>query len=468
MPKNLRFFLFYALIPCFLQGQNPYEDVDLLPTSFHAKNRQNLRAIMPPSSVAVLFANPEQVRSNDVYYEYHQDPNFYYLTGFTEPHAILFIFKDSVLVDSSYTHEVLFVPPTSPKDELWTGKRLGVEKAREYLSLKQIYANVEFADFYLPLDHISKILILPGIQEKKGIDDKNNRGDLASLQKHFDLKIQAVDSLKDEVLLPHFMGVLREIKSPEEISLMQKAIMITCKAQLELMKAIVPGKHEYTAEAIVEFVFKEQGAEHPGYPSILGAGKNSCVLHYTQNRKLLDFEDLLISDVGAEYHYYTADVTRTIPVSGRFSEEQKMIYNVVLEAQNAGILACKKGNKFWQPHDDAKKIIQDRLLELGIMKERSDYKKYFMHGTSHYLGLDVHDAGTFQFLKPGNVITVEPGIYIPEGSDCDPKWWNIGIRIEDDVLITEGEPEVLSDCVPKTIPEIEEVMKEKSVFNKFK
>lgn len=453
-------------------GQNvagyTYEK-DFLPVSFHLQNRANLRTLMPAGSVAILFANPEYTRSNDVLYEYHPDPNFYYLTGFSEPNALLLIFKEAQDLDTISTHEVLFVPPTSVQEELWNGKRLGVEKAQRYLGIQTVLSNEKWAEAVFSWGDFSQILLPHQLPYFKGSDDKKERGDLPSIWKHFIHKTQGLpDSLINKEYLKEYMAQLREIKTAEEISLMQKAIMTTCKAQKELMRAITPGKNEYNAEAIVEFVFKQEGAEHPGFPSILGSGQNSCVLHYTSNRKVLDFDDLLVSDIGAEYHHYTADVTRTIPVSGKFSDEQKIIYELVLKAQLAGIAACKKGQKFWQAHEEAKKVIIQGLTELGIIQEPAQYKKYFMHGSSHYLGLDVHDAGTFQFLKPGNVITVEPGIYIPDGSACDPKWWNIGVRIEDDVLITDAEPEVLSDCVPKTVEEIEALMKEKSIFNKYK
>ena len=217
---------------------------------------------------------------------------------------------------------------------------------------------------------------------------------------------------------------------------------------------------EYQTEAIVEYVFKHHGAEYPGFPSIQGSGENSCILHYTSNRKPLYSNNLLVSDIGAEYHGYTADVTRTLPVDGKFSPEEKAIYNIVLEAQQAGIDACKKGNKFWDPHKAAQAVIAKRLLELGIIKHSYEVNKYFIHGTSHYLGLDVHDAGLYNSLQPGNVITVEPGIYIPAGSDCDPKWWNIGVRIEDDILITEDQPEVLSSKAPRKVEEIENLMQQ--------
>ncbi|MFI5164829.1 MAG: M24 family metallopeptidase, partial [Bacteroidia bacterium] len=218
----------------------------------------------------------------------------------------------------------------------------------------------------------------------------------------------------------------------------------------------------------VEYIFKCKGAEDVGYPSIVGGGENSCILHYETNRKKLVSKDMLVCDVGAEYHGYSADVTRTYPVNGKFSDEQKAIYNIVLEAQDSGIAKCKPGQYFRAPHNAATQVIQKRLMELGITKTATESFKYFFHGTSHYLGLDVHDMGMYGKLMPGNVITVEPGIYIPFGSDCDEKWWGIGIRIEDDVLITETVPDVLSACVPKTVGEIEALMKQESIFNHIK
>jgi len=249
---------------------------------------------------------------------------------------------------------------------------------------------------------------------------------------------------------------------------MRNAISITCDGIKEAMKALDPGMHEYDVEAIVEYIFKSKGAEDPGYPSIVGGGENSCILHYETNRKKLVAKDMLVCDVGAEYHGYSADVTRTYPVSGKFSEEQKIIYNIVLDAQTAGIAKCKPGEDFRAPRKAAMEVVQKRLMELGIIKAPNEAMKYFFHGTSHYLGLDVHDEGTHGRLLPNSVITVEPGIYIPFGSDCDEKWWGIGIRIEDDVLITETEPDVLSACVPKSIDEIEALMKKESLFNLLK
>ena len=210
------------------------------------------------------------------------------------------------------------------------------------------------------------------------------------------------------------------------LKLLQKAIDITCDAHLDLMKSLDSTMTEYQAQALVEFGFKFNGSEYVGYPSIVGAGENSCILHYITNRKKFQNPEMLVVDAGAEYHGYTADVTRTLPVNGKFSKEQAEIYNIVLKAQEEGIKACKKGNNFRDPHNAAVDVIKKKLLDLGIITDPNDFIKYFFHGTSHYLGLDVHDAGTYSKLKVNSVITVEPGIYIPVGSPCDKKWWNIG------------------------------------------
>lgn len=235
---------------------------------------------------------------------------------------------------------------------------------------------------------------------------------------------------------------------------------------MELMRAMDSTWTEYQVQAAIQYEFMKRGAEACGYPSICGAGENTCILHYVTNRKPMDRNDLIVVDCGAEYHGYTADITRTLPANGKFSPEQKAIYDIVLEAQLAGIAKCKTGNEFRDPHKAAVAVVKKRLKELGIIQKEEDYVLYFFHGTSHYLGLDVHDAGMYGPLQPGNVITVEPGIYIPAGSPCDPKWWNIGVRIEDDVLITSGEPENLSGSVPKTTADVEKMMAEDSYLNK--
>lgn len=437
-------------------------DNDLLPAEFFAKNRQALRAKMPANSVAVFFANPVRNRSNDVDFEYHQDPNFYYLTGLREPNSMLVIYKDQQNFGNDFsTKEILFLQKRNPSNELWTGKRLGVDGALNYLKIETAIEGQNFASFEGEFANFDKILVFQIPEDIKTSKDKD---DIYTLIKNFNRKTESASTKIDKLMLGSMLAGLRQVKNKEELILLRKAIDITCEAQIELMKSLKPGMKEYETEAIVEYFFKKNGAEYPGFPSILGSGENSCVLHYTTNRKILGNNDVLVSDIGAEYHGYTADVTRTLPANGVFSKEQKIIYNIVLEAQQAGIDACLKGNKFWDPHQAATDIISARLLELGIIDKKFNVRKYFMHGTSHYLGLDVHDVGLYGPLEPGQVITVEPGIYIPEGADCDPKWWNIGVRIEDDILITDGKPEVLSAKAPRKIEEIEAIMKEKGSF----
>ncbi len=439
------------------EDETPFYDTDLLPTSFFEGRRNALRDSMPPNSVAVIFSNPVRNRSNDVDYEYHQNPDFYYLTGFTEPNAILIIFKDEHDFGTFKTNEIIFIPERNPKEEVWTGKRLGTQGAEKYLRIKKALPNTRFRDFEIIFKKFDKILLE---QLPKGVaNDEKNTGDLYSMLQSLHFKLEKVKN-KDFTTLDYYLASMRQVKQPEELELLQKAIDITCQAQITLMKHLKPQMTEYQTEAIVEYVFKHHGAEYPGFPSIQGGGENSCILHYTSNRKPLYSNNLLVSDIGAEYHGYTADVTRTLPVDGQFSPEEKAIYNIVLEAQQAGIDACVKGNKFWDPHKAAQAVIAKRLLELGIIKHAYEVNKYFIHGTSHYLGLDVHDAGLYNALRPGNVITVEPGIYIPAGSDCDPKWWNIGVRIEDDILITDSIPVVLSKKAPRTVEEIEQLMQQ--------
>jgi len=441
---------------------NHVYDNDLLPASFFSKNRQALRDSMPKNSVAILFTNPVKNRSNDVDYEYHQDPNFYYLTGLREPHAVVIIYKEEQEFKGNLkTEEILFLQKKDKKNELWTGKRIGVNDAILNLGITAALENERFLSFENEYGNFNKVLIF---EANTVVKNTSERADLHGLLQSFKLTTQNLTNISTRDL-PTIMASLRQIKSAEEIILLKKAINITCEAQIELMKALKPTMTEYESEAIVEYIFKKNGAEYPGFPSILGGGENSCIIHYTSNRKKLTGKDMLVSDIGAEYHGYTADVTRTIPVDGHFSTEEKIIYNIVLKAQQAGIDSCKVGNKFWTPHDAATKIITDELMKLGIIKKYYHVQRYFMHGTSHYLGLDVHDPGLHGTLTAGNVITVEPGIYIPEGSDCDPKWWNIGVRIEDDILITANGPENLSAKAPRKIEEIEALMKEESKFD---
>lgn len=453
----------YYLLSLFIIQPVLAQDTDLLTKEFHAGRREALRKLLPANSCAVFFAKMNQ--SEDISRtSYHQSSNFYYLTGLNESNAMLIIFKDPQNVgDSGKQDEVIFIKDLNPATEVWTGHLFGKEGVKEKLGFNYCLINKTLPDFNFDFAKLDKLFLLEGLNEcasgysEEGID----------LNAILSKKLNTYSNLKiDTEKLPYWMAALREIKQPEEIVLMQKAIDISIDAHTELMKALVPGMFEYQAEAVVEYMFAKGGAECVAYPSILGGGENSCILHYDTNRKKLAGKDMLVIDAGSEYHGYASDITRTLPVDGKFSPEEKIIYNIVLEAQEKGIKACKAGNEFYAPHRAAISVIQKRLVEIGVIKKEADYRNYFFHGTSHYLGLDVHDTGTNGELTPGNVITVEPGIYIPAGSPCDSKWWNIGVRIEDDVLITAEGPNVMSGKLPRRTEEIEALMKEESELNK--
>jgi Xaa-Pro aminopeptidase len=260
------------------------------------------------------------------------------------------------------------------------------------------------------------------------------------------------------------MSKLRGVKQPEEIAILEKVVAMSAKGHAETMKAVKPGMTEYQAQAIMEYFFKKDGSEFVGYPSINGSGENACTLHYETNQRLMGNGDLLLSDCAAEYHGYSADVTRTIPVNGKFSPEQKILYELVLEAQDSAFLQCKSGNSSSDPHRAAVRVITKGLKKLGIISTDGEVRTYFPHGTSHGMGLDVHDPNPAT-LVAGAVFTVEPGIYIPTNSKCDKKWWGIGIRIEDDILITNDGYKNLSAAAPRTVADVEKMMKQKSIFD---
>lgn len=453
----------YLVITAFLPIDDHYDyDKDLLPADFHKERREALRKLLPDSSVAIFFANPVCTRSNDVSFDFHQDVNLYYLTGLREPNSMLMLFKEKQDVGNLFTDEVLVVQNRDPKAEAWTGRRLGVDGAKEKLAVNSVVLGKTFREMQINWKKYKRVFFFPA---NGGIaNDPDDSNDLSDLVRKFRNGVKG-NSNNDTLHLEQYMAMLRQIKLPQEMVLLRKAITISGEAHIEMMKAMVADMTEYQVQATLEYEFRKRGAEAVGYPSICGAGENTCILHYVSNRKPMTRNDLIVIDAGAEYHGYTADITRTLPANGKFSTEQKAIYDIVLEAQEAGIKECIPGNEFRAPHKAAVRVIKKRLKELGIITKDEDYQLYFFHGTSHYLGLDVHDAGLYGKLENGNVITVEPGIYIPEGSPCDPKWWNIGVRIEDDILITADQPENLSGFIPKTTADIEKMMAEKSYLN---
>ena len=508
---------------------------DYLPADFHKDRRDAVRAKLPPNTAVVLFANAERNRANDVDYVYHQDPNFYYLTGYKEPNAVLILFSETQTdASGNMFDEIFYVQERNARAEQWTGKRLGVEGVKEKLGFNMVFNGSEFENFPLDFQSFDNVSFVDFHNDYR---DKPGTADLFGLVKTFKIKanypadynpirnqlykriagatadnsdevaetIQRFmernpelqeddllndfveansDEIRDEIknkvlvvqrssnldssILPSVMAELRQDKTPEELKLLKKAIEISAVSQIEVMKAMHPNMSETEIQGVHEYVYKRYGAEYEGYPSIVGGGHNGCILHYIENNKTKVGDDLVLMDLGAEYHGYTADVTRTIPANGKFSPEQKAIYDIVYNAQEAGIAASVVGASFGEPHKAALTVVTQGLMDLGIIKDAKEARIYFPHGTSHYLGLDVHDAGTYQAFKPNQVITVEPGIYIPENSACDEKWWGIAVRIEDDILITEDGPVNLSAMAPRTTEAIEEVMKQPSPLDSFK
>jgi Xaa-Pro aminopeptidase len=523
------FSIFFSFVPEKLNGQKSELSPD-----FHRKQRTQLREKLPNNTVAVFFSSPIRNRANDVDYEYHPDPNFYYLTGWNEPHAVLLVYSSPQKDEEGTYFEKLYVRERDARNEMWNGRRLGVAGASKMgfdrVALKETFL-LDQHDF----NRFDTVLMFDFQNDVR--DDKSDASDLYDLQQHFkeainfpdnfdadrynlyqrirkaevvevpiikrtieyladrdpslledsviqdfmynaekenfltDLKSRSANLLRDYnfdiVLLERFMASLREVKTQEELTLLKKAVQISAQGQREVMKAINPNMTEREVQGIHQLVYKKYGAAHEGYPSIVGAGDNACVLHYITNDKTDIENQLILMDLGAEYNGYTADVTRTIPVSGKFTPEQRALYEIVYESQTAGIEAAKKGVSFNTITQICFKVVQEGLLELGIIKNPDEFRRYLPHGVSHHIGLDVHDPRYTPYLKPNMVITVEPGIYIPEGSPCDPKWWDIGIRIEDDILITEGEPINLSADAPRAWDKIESLMNEKSPLDDF-
>jgi Xaa-Pro aminopeptidase len=444
---------------------------DYLTKDFHSGRRDALRKIMPDNSVMAIFAYPTRTFSNDVEYLYHASPDMYYFSGYKEPHSLLLIFKDQQK-DSlgNEFNDIIFVQKKNAQAEQWTGKRLGIEGAKGKLGFNMAYNGNDFKKLNLDFSKFSKILY-----EKFPADVPNgfDNADLFDLIQQFKEKTAMPEKITgqsrfDSRTYNALTAQLREIKTPEELYLLRKAVEISCKGQNEVMKAVRPDMSELEIQGLHEYVHKRYGAEGVGYGSIIGAGENGCILHYMENTKTKVGTSMLLMDVGAEYHGYTADVTRTVPVDGKFSDEERAIYQLVYDAQEAAFKTLKDGSAWADASKAAFNVIAEGLLKLGITKTKADASKYFPHGLGHHIGMDVHDRGSYDKLKKDMVITIEPGIYIPEGSDCDKKWWSIAVRIEDDLLITEKGYELLSHFAPRKIEDIEKMIKEKSVIDNYK
>jgi len=450
---------------------------DFLSKDFHKDRREKLRASLPDNSVAVFFANPIRNRANDVEYVYHQDPDFFYLTGYKEPDALLFVFKDKQTAANGTTYnEILFVQPRNAMREMWTGRRLGEQGTKDVLGFQQAFNNSEFKRYNTDFSKFDKILFFDFHNDVR--NDPKDSSDLYDMIAQFKAKVKypeksgtslAVEPAKNNLDmkgLADLMANLRGIKTKEEIEMIRKAVSISCMGQVEVMKAIKPGMSEREIQGIHEFVFKKYQAEDLGYPSIVGAGHNGCILHYIDNYKpSVSSKELILMDLGAEFHGYTADITRTIPVSGKFSPEQKAIYELALKAQEAAMKIARPGIATRTLTDTCRAVVNRGLLQLGIIKPGEKHM-YFPHGVTHHIGLDVHDRGG-AVLEENNTVVIEPGIYIPDNAACDKKWWGIAVRIEDDFLITKDGYEHLSKIAPRTVKEIEDMMKQPSIFENY-
>ena len=439
---------------------------DYLTKEFHAGRRDALRKLMPDNSVAVIFAYPERVFSQDVNYAYHANPDLYYFSGYKETSAVLFIFKAMQHGQDGDYNELFFVQSRDPRQEQWTGKRLGVEGVKSKLGFNKVYNSEEFVNYGVDLKKFSTVLY-DGVPEDEGnmkglydafkqkaavpeisnevlsalstIVQYGNSKNIPRIMDYFKAKFELPDYKNSQILQgfiskadsagladlkvkfnTQFGGLvmygddikqLRGVKQPEEVELVKKSVEISSIAHAEVMRAIKPGMSERELQGIFEYVHKKYGAEDEGYPPIVGAGANGCILHYEENNVTEVKNQLVLMDVGAEYHGYSADVTRTVPANGKFSEEQKAIYQLVYNAQEEVFKLCKDGVPYNQLEEKTQEVLANGLIKLGIISKAEDVKTYYPHGVSHHLGLDVHDKGEYGGdLKENMIITVEPGI----------------------------------------------------------
>lgn len=498
---------------------------DHLSKEFHTGRREALRKMMPNNSVAVIFSYPERVFSKDINYVYHPNPDLYYFSGYTEPNSVLLIFKDK---QADGSNEVFFVQHRDPLREQWTGKRLGVNGVKSKLGFSTVYDSEAFLTTGIDFKKLDQIFydefpdeiadgppgtlkgLLDAFKAKAAIKevDKTLMTDLSKVVEagnanNIDRLVnnyikpkaflpvyqqssiiqqllnkpdaEKLAQIKNEIKAQYtsligfaqFTSDLRSIKTPEEIALLKKSVLLSSLAHNEAMRAATPKVSERQLEGIMWYVHKFYGAEDEGYPPIVGSGGNGCILHYEENSATEVDNQLVLMDVGAMYHGYSADVTRTFPANGKFTPEQKAVYQLVYEAQEEVFKLCKEGVEYSELEAKTIDVLAAGLLKLGIIKNAADVRTYYPHSVSHYIGLDVHDKGNHStLLKSGMAITVEPGIYIPAGSPCDKKWWNIGVRIEDDILIGKDGGTNLSAASPRKWRDIEKMMVEKSIFPK--
>ena len=426
-----------------------------------ARRRRQLMKMMGKGSIMILPGAPEKSRNSDVSYHYRPDSDFFYLTGFAEPQSVAVLIPGRAQGDY-----VLFVRERDPARETWDGRRAGPEGATRDYGAADAFPIGDIDDI-LPglMEHCSRVYYTMGVHPEfdqrvigwvNGIKAQSRSG---------------VQPPQEFVALDHLLHDMRLFKSRPELDAMRQSASIAVAAHRRAMTFTKPGRMEYEVMAELLHEFRRSNADISYHP-IVGGGANSCILHYHENSETLRDGDLLLIDAGCEYELYASDITRTFPVNGRFTPEQRAVYEVVLQAQYAAIEKARPGNHWNEPHDAAVKVITQGLIKLGILKgklatliKEGAYKRFFMHRTGHWLGMDVHDVGDYKLgeqwrvLEPGMVLTIEPGIYIAAGSRGVPKrWWNIGIRIEDDVAITRDGNEVLTGALVKDADGIEKLM----------
>jgi Xaa-Pro aminopeptidase len=426
----------------------------------HAKYRKQLMRMIGHGSIAILPAAPIRTRNRDVDYPYRADSDFYYLSGFPEPEAVI------VLVPGRKQGEyILFCRDRDREQETWHGRRYGIGGAQQQFLADDAFP-IEDIDDILPglMEHCERVYYTMGLDtqfDKQVMDWVNSLRKTSRSGTHVPYEFVSLDYLLHD---------MRLFKSRDEIRLMKKAASISSAAHKRAMKFCKPGVYEYQLDAEIMHELQMNGAGW-AYPSIVGGGANGCILHYTENSDLLKDGELVLIDAGGEVDGYDADITRTFPVNGKYTRVQKEIYELVLEANLAAIKKVQPGNHWNDPHVSAVKVLTKGMVEIGLLKgavarliKDQSYKKYYMHRTGHWLGMDVHDVGDYKvgeewrLLEAGMVLTIEPGLYIPHGSRGARRWWDIGVRIEDDVLVTKDGHEVLSAACPKTVAEIESLM----------
>ena len=433
-----------------------------IPAAVFAERRARLLATMGANSLALIPTSQAKTRNADADYAYRADSSFFYVTGFAEPEAL------AVLMPSDPQPYQLFCRERDPAKEIWDGLRAGTAGA-----VTQYAADVAY-----PIAQLDELMpkLITGKQRlyvRLGQDEAFDQQVSGWLKKVAATQRQGGKVPLEIIQLDHLLDEMRLIKDPTEIDLMRQAAQISAAAHVRAMQTVQAGMPEYALEAELLYVMQKHGCK-TAYNSIVGGGKNACILHYTENNQPLNDGDLVLIDAGAELNHYAADITRTFPVSGRFSPAQAALYQLVLDAQMAAIDAVRVGQHCKAYHEVAVRVLTEGLVRLGLLTgdvttliEDGSYRRFYMHGTGHWLGMDVHDVGSYKDmageqwrpLQAGMVLTVEPGLYIAADDDTvEPQWRGIGIRIEDDVLVTDGAPEVLTSGVPKTIAEIEALM----------